>query len=187
MQGQQPALEHSMPDTPLRRSKPHCILCALRYRVRGFAVERQHLRRTPTNTMRTILPALFTSWAIVACHSTSVASSGRDAPQPGVREPACAPGGGDTTRATYFEFQVGGAPRQLVAGPVSAGTRGAFVVQFVVDTAGIPVSSSVKVVGPSPNEGVASSELATSVSRLRYEPVSYHGCRIWLVLQEPWR
>jgi hypothetical protein len=138
--------------------------------------------------MRSILSALLTVPVIAACHSPSVASSGRGTlQQPDAREPACAPGGGDTTHATYFEFQVGGRPRQLVAGPVAAGSRGAFVVQFVIDTAGIPVSNSVKVVGPSPNEGAAPSELATSVSSLRYQPASYHGCRIWLVLQEPWR
>jgi hypothetical protein len=125
---------------------------------------------------------------MVACHTASPASgSGGALQQPETPEPACAPGGGDTTHATYYEFQVGGAPRQLVAGPVPAGSRGAFVVQFIVDTAGIPVASSVKVVGRPPNESSASSELATSVSRLRYEPASYHGCRIWLVLQEPWR
>jgi hypothetical protein len=107
--------------------------------------------------------------------------------RPDAREPACGPGGGDTTHATYLEFQVGGRPRQLVAGPVPEGSRGAFLVVFVVDTAGIPVASSVQVVGRPPNESPASSELATSVSRLRYEPASYHGCRIWLVLQEPWR
>lgn len=137
--------------------------------------------------MRAIFLALLTFSATAACQSTSVAASGRAAPQPDAGAPACAPGGGDTTHVTYLEFQVGGRPRQLVAGPVPAGSRGAFLVQFVVDTAGIPVSSSVKVVGRSPNEGAVSSELATSVSRLRYQPVSYHGCRIWLVLQEPWR
>jgi hypothetical protein len=138
--------------------------------------------------MRSNLSALLAVSAMVACQSASPASGGRGAlQQPDAREPACAPGGGDTTHATYLEFQVGGAPRQLVAGPVPAGSRGAFVVQFVVDTAGTPVASSVQVVGRPPNESPASSELATSVSHLRYEPASYHGCRIWLVLQEPWR
>ena len=138
--------------------------------------------------MRSILSALLAASAIVACHSTSPASGARSAmPQPDAREPECAPGGGDTTHATYYEFQVGGAPRQLVAGPVPAGSRGSFTVQFVVDTAGIPVANSVKVFDHSPKATPASSELAASVSRLRYEPASYHGCRIWLVLQEPWR
>ena len=138
--------------------------------------------------MRSSLFALLVVSAMVACRNASQAPAGAGAlQQPDAGEPACAPGGGDTTHATYYEFQVGGRPRQLVAGPVPAGSPGTFLVQFVVDKAGIPVASSVKVVGRAPSERPASSELATSVSRLRYEPASYHGCRIWLVLQEPWQ
>jgi hypothetical protein len=156
--------------------------------VRCVATARRDVWYTPIITMRSNLLALIAVSAMAACQSASPAPDTRAALQPpDAREPACAPGGGDTTHATYFEFQVGGVPRQLVAGPVPAGSREAFVVQFVLDTAGIPVASSVKVVGRSPNESAASSELVTSVSRLRYEPASYHGCRIWLVLQEPWR
>lgn len=161
---------------------------AFNHLVRGFVAKRQDASHTPTITMRSSLSALLAASAMVACHSASPASGGRGAlQQPDAREPACAPGGGDTTHATYLEFQVGGRPRQLVAGPVPARSRGAFTVQFVVDTAGIPVANSVQVMDRSPKETPASSELATSVSRLRYEPASYHGCRIWLVLQEPWR
>jgi hypothetical protein len=137
--------------------------------------------------MRSSFSALLAVSAMLACKSAPPASGGAALQPPIAREPACAPGGGDTTHATFLEFQIGGRPRQLVAGPVPAGSRGALVVQFLVDTVGIPVASSVKVVGDPPNESPASSELVTSVSRLRYEPASYHGCRIWLVLQEPWR
>jgi len=99
-------------------------------------------------------------------------------------QPACAPSGGDTTRQVYFDFQVDRGVREIAPRPAPPGSEEGGLVQFIVDTAGVPESGSLRVVKRLPI-GVVDTAAAWRRNRTRrFAPAVYRGCRVRQVVQE---
>ena len=105
--------------------------------------------------------------------------------QPPAAAPQCAPGGSDTLETNvYFEFQVekpAVVRDQASAKLMKGGKR--VLLTFVVDTAGVPVTTSVRPVYPADTVGA---RLARPVvAQLRFIPAELKGCRVRQLVQEP--
>lgn len=99
-------------------------------------------------------------------------------------QPACAPYGGDTTRRVYFDFQVDRGARGIGRRPTPHRSDEGGLVQFIVDTAGVPESGSLRVV-KRPTIGVVDTAAAWRRLRARrFAPAVYRGCRVRAVVQE---
>ena len=105
--------------------------------------------------------------------------------QPPAAAPQCAPGGSDTVATNvYFEFQVEKvaiARDQATVKLMKGGKR--VLLTFVVDTAGVPVATSVRPVYPADTVGA---RLARPVvAQLRFKAAELKGCRVRQLVQEP--
>ena len=107
--------------------------------------------------------------------------------QPPTSPPQCAPGGGDTVATNvYFEFQVAktaiardGASEALMR----SGKR--VLLNFVVDTAGVPIVSTVRPVYAADTAGARLAQ--PIVGQLRFKPAERDGCRVRQLVQGPVR
>ena len=104
--------------------------------------------------------------------------------QPPAATPQCAPGGGDTVATNlYFEFQVEkvAVVRDEASAKLMKGGK-RVLLDFVVDTAGVPVATSVRPVYPADTVG---GRLARPVvAQLRFTPAELEGCRVRQLVQE---
>ncbi|MES2524411.1 MAG: hypothetical protein V4617_17060 [Gemmatimonadota bacterium] len=101
-----------------------------------------------------------------------------------------------TAGSPFFEFQTDKAARYVRADsllPMPDPSRRAMqpfppdfaLAQFVVDTAGVPVARTLKLlVTP---DGVTQAQVATALERWRYEPATVQGCRVSQLVQTPLR
>jgi hypothetical protein len=99
-------------------------------------------------------------------------------------QPACAPSGGDTTRRVFFDFQVDRPVREIAPRPAPHASEEAGVVQFIVDTAGVPESGSLRVVARSPIGVVDTAAAWRRIRARRFVPAVYGGCRVRAVVHE---
>ncbi|HET9454813.1 MAG TPA: TonB family protein [Gemmatimonadaceae bacterium] len=92
---------------------------------------------------------------------------------------------------TYFEFQVEkpATPRATNAPPVyppelrAAGVEGEAIVQFVVDTAGVPEMASFRVLRSTHSEFTKAAH--AHVSTARYNPAMLRGRKVRQLVQQP--
>ena len=119
---------------------------------------------------------------VAACGAAQTSEAGLGV-QPAPRHARCAPGGGDTTNAGYFEFQVERAAeaRSAPAGPTRRGPDAA-LLQFVFDTGGVPEVRTLRVLEPAVQP---SEKLRAAVVTWRFRPAEAYGCRVRQVVQLP--
>ena len=105
--------------------------------------------------------------------------------QPPAAAPQCAPGGGDTVATNvYFEFQVEKsaiARDEATVKLMKGGNR--VLLTFVVDTAGVPIATSVRPVYAADTVGARVARPV--VAQLRFKPAELNGCRVRQLVQEP--
>ncbi len=96
----------------------------------------------------------------------------------------------------YFEFQVDTAARFIPADgvlpfpDVSLTERPPFTVnfaliQFVVDTSGVPVANSLRILLRP--DGLVTDSVAAAVVNWRFQPAKLQGCRVSQLVQTPLR
>ena len=130
--------------------------------------------------MRAIIILL--SVAVLGCGAVRGAPATHLGSQPTPDRPRCISGGADTTGGGYFEFQVERAAESeaMPAALARLGAEGA-LIQFVVDTAGVPELATLRVIEPAmpPSE-----KLKTAVGTWRFIPAELAGCRVRQVVQQ---
>jgi hypothetical protein len=134
--------------------------------------------------MRALL--LTSALVVAACGPAAGSAANATAVQPEASRPQCVDGGGDTTALGYFEFQVErpAVARSVPEGPSHPG-RNYMLVQFIVDSAGVPEAATVKVIEPALP---TTAKLQASVASWRFTPAEAYGCRVRQVVQVPvWR
>lgn len=105
--------------------------------------------------------------------------------QPLARSPQCVIGGGDTLSTNvYFEFQV--AKRAIARDRASRALMGAsgnsVLLNFVVDTGGVPRENTVRAVYVA--DSVGTRRAAPIVAQLRFTPAEVEGCRVQQLVQD---
>ena len=105
--------------------------------------------------------------------------------QPPARAPECAPGGGDSVSTNvYFEFQVERTAAINTAGGRSNGRgRGEVLVNFVVDTNGVVLDSTLKAVYEADRGKLPS--VRRAVAQLEFKPAELNSCRVRQLVQQP--
>jgi hypothetical protein len=116
-----------------------------------------------------------------SAHPLGIGIAGPPAPD---LQPACAPSGGDTTRRVFFDFQVDRRVREIAPRAAPHGSEEGGLVQFIVDTAGVPESASLRVVKRPPIGVVDTAAAWRSIRKRRFAPAVYRGCRVRQVVQE---
>ena len=102
--------------------------------------------------------------------------------QPPARSPQCVPGGGDTVTANvYFEFQVAKIAVARDRSLMGSGNH-SVLVNFVVDTGGVPQDGTVAPVFVA--DSVGARRARAVVSHLRFTPAEVAGCRVRQLVQE---